>query len=220
MLNLDSRISGKPSLSAILDDIPAPELVLPECGSQVSDELDKDIFAVSKRKAWHSISDDEARCDFSPAVRLVKRGVFFVSLWKKSVFGRTLSEIKADSDMVPFFAHSVSKIIMEIMGANLHPDVFAVVSAPKRRHKLKNFAADVADKIAKDLSIHFFDDCATCRNRQRINAVFDANNIPPQPNIIVFDDIVTTGSTLLAMRNLLVSLGKNCIFFTGINNAM
>ena len=38
--------------------------------------------------------------------------------------------------------------------------------------------------------------------------------------IIVVDDFVTTGSTLLSMRNLLTSLGKNVVFFAGVNNKL
>ena len=37
---------------------------------------------------------------------------------------------------------------------------------------------------------------------------------------IVFDDFVTTGSTLKAMRNVLTEHHKNCVFFTGINNKL
>lgn len=42
--------------------------------------------------------------------------------------------------------------------------------------------------------------------------------LPTQCHIIVIDDFVTTGQTLVAMQNLLVPLGKNCVFFAGINN--
>ena len=54
--------------------------------------------------------------------------------------------------------------------------------------------------------------------RERINAVFTANNIPAEQNVIVFDDFVTTGSTIIAMKNLLDSLGKTSVYFIGINN--
>ena len=55
-------------------------------------------------------------------------------------------------------------------------------------------------------------------SKHRVGTVFTANNIPPHRNVIVFDDFVTTGQTLVSMQNLLVSLGKNCTFFVGINN--
>jgi predicted amidophosphoribosyltransferase len=43
---------------------------------------------------------------------------------------------------------------------------------------------------------------------------------PTESNIIVFDDFVTTGATMISMKNLLEPLGKNLVFFTGINNKL
>ena len=57
-------------------------------------------------------------------------------------------------------------------------------------------------------------------SKHGVGTVFSANNIPPHRNFIVFDDFVTTGQTLVSMKNLLVSLGKNCTFFAGINNKL
>ncbi|MCI6079385.1 MAG: phosphoribosyltransferase [Bacteroidales bacterium] len=92
--------------------------------------------------------------------------------------------------------------------------------APKRRHKERNFATLIAMRIAEMLGLPFFEDCAFAPSKHRVGTVFTANNIPPQRNIIVFDDFVTTGQTLVSMQNLLVSLGKNCSFFAGINNKL
>ena len=50
--------------------------------------------------------------------------------------------------------------------------------------------------------------------------MFDPHNVPVEKNVIVFDDFVTTGSTILAMKNMLHSLGKNPVFFCGINNKL
>ena len=99
-------------------------------------------------------------------------------------------------------------------------DDFAVVTTPKRRHKERNFATLIAIRIAEMLCLPFFEDCAFAPSKHRVGTVFTANNIPPQRNIIVFDDFVTTGQTLVSMQNLLVSLGKNCTFFAGINNKL
>jgi len=43
---------------------------------------------------------------------------------------------------------------------------------------------------------------------------------PKEKNIIVFDDFVTTGATIISMRDLLQPLGYNLVFFTGINNKL
>ncbi|MGM9832230.1 MAG: hypothetical protein ACI31A_00890, partial [Candidatus Limisoma sp.] len=58
----------------------------------------KDLFEEKKRKAWKELDVAEARCDFAPnRMRITNRGgVFFITLWKKSVYGRTLTDIKGD----------------------------------------------------------------------------------------------------------------------------
>ena len=53
-----------------------------------------------------------------------------------------------------------------------------------------------------------------------MNAVFDLNVLPKEPNVIVFDDFVTTGQTLAAMKQLLIPHEKNLLFFTLINNKL
>ena len=53
-----------------------------------------------------------------------------------------------------------------------------------------------------------------------MNAVFELNVLPRETNVIVFDDFVTTGQTLAAMKHLLQPLGKNLVFFTGVNNKL
>lgn len=177
---------------------------------------DKDLFAVAdKRKAW--CKEQPARCDFQKQVKILHRpGFYFMSVWNKSVKGRTLVDIKSDDSMIPFFAEHVGELIADTVGANLTG--WAIVTTPKRRHKEHNFASLIAEEIGRRLSLPFYEDCALAQNRERVDAVFTANNIPAEHNIIVFDDFVTTGSTITAMKSLLDSLGKMSIYFTGINN--
>lgn len=147
-------------------------------------------------------------------------GVFFITLWKKSVYGLTLTDIKADDEMVDYFADNISPLIRSVIGSFLSPEDYAVVTTPKRRHKERNFATMIAEKIGKHLSLPFYDDCVLAPNRHCVGTVFTANNIPPQRNIIVFDDFVTTGQTLVSMQNLLHKLSKNVIYFVGVNNKL
>ena len=52
-----------------------------------------DIFAVEKRKSWDKST--ETRCNFEFRPRITPRaGLWFLSLWQKSLMGRTLTEIK------------------------------------------------------------------------------------------------------------------------------
>lgn len=216
-------------LDDILNDIPLSQSI-----SDVTQDIDigvlpnwneddnlpkKDIFAVEQRKAWDK--SVEARCDFTPKLRLTRRAsTNFISLWQKSIFGRTLTEIKADDSMVQFFIDSLVPIINECVGYHISSSNWAIVTTPMRRHREHNFASRIAEGIGKTLGIPFYFDCAHCQSKQRVGAVFLPNNIPAEPNVIVFDDFVTTGSTLLAMKNLLHEHQKNTVFITGINNKL
>ena len=205
----------------ILSEISVPNIDLDALGVLPNSRThqSKDIFAEEKRKAWDK--SVEARCDFTYRLRLTRRSnVNFVSIWQKSLYGRTLTEIKADDDMVQFFADSIVPVIKEMLGYNLPIGDWAVVTTPKRRHLTKNFATRISEVIAQQLGIPFYEDVASCRSKQRMNAVFTLNVLPKEANLIVFDDFVTTGQTLASMRRLLEEHGKNLVFFTGINNKL
>lgn len=179
----------------------------------------KDLFAVQKRKTWDK--SQEARCDFNYKLRLTRRSnVNFISIWQKSILGRTLTDIKSDPEMVAFFADSICPVIREMVGYNLSLGQWCVVTSPKRRHKEKNFASLISERLGQMLEIPFYEDVAFCHTKQRVNAVFELNVLPVEPNIIVFDDFVTTGQTLAGMKHLLQPLGKNLVFFTGVNNKL
>lgn len=247
-------------IEELLEDINAPEdiaqitseIVVPDMPDFTLTEnapSGKDIFSVKSRKAWDK--SEEARCDFQYHLRLTRRAsTNFITIWQKSVFGRTLTDIKSDDAMVQYFIENLAPVIHEMIGFHLSNGSWALVTTPMRRHKERqilcnpsaeelalmpkcsqdsrpiykiegrNFASRIAEGLAKKLGIPFYFDCAHCRSKQRIGAVFDANNIPHEGNVIVFDDFVTTGSTLLSMKNLLLQEGKNPIFICGINNKL
>ena len=205
------------SVSSVTDGISLPSM--PDLSLDVSVKEQKDIFALEQRKSWDK--SVEARCDFTYKLRLTRRAsTNFITIWQKSVFGKTLTEIKSDDDMIPFFVESLVPVIRECIGYHICDGSWAIVTTPMRRHKDRNFATLVSEGLAKELGIPFYFDCAHCRSKQRVGAIFDPNNLPHEPNVIVFDDFVTTGSTLLAMKNLLQEHGKNPVFFAGINNKL
>lgn len=173
----------------------------------------------SKRKAWHQRSNQIPRCDFAPdRFALRSRGVLFHSLWRRSIYGRELSEIKQDDSMVLFIASGMAQFICRVLGDSLSSGSWAIVTPPPRRHAQRNFAVRVAEQIASLTGMVPRTSVASCRSRQRINAVFDLLQLPPEDNLVIFDDICTTGSTLQAMNRLLRPLGKNLVFFVAIEN--
>ena len=196
---------GAIALDEVLNDIEVPSLDVPDLdASFVPSAPAKDLFAPKERAAWKDVQQDEARCDFAPnKVRISYRNPQFgiISLWKKSVYGRTLTDIKSDPAMVEKFA--------------------AIVTSPKRRHKEHNFASLISARLGSLLGIPFYEDVAECHSKHRVGAVFTLGAEPPKErNIIVFDDFVTSGATMISMRELLLPLGYNLVFFTGINNKL
>jgi hypothetical protein len=177
------------------------------------------LFEEKQRKGWDKTV--EARCDFTPRPRLTRRsGLFFLSYWQKSVYGRTLTEIKADDSMVPFFAETMRSFISDIIGPDLSKGCWCIITTPKRRHLVKNFATRISEQVAALLDIPFYEDVCSCRTKQRVGAIFDVNIVPKEQNIICFDDFVTTGQTLQAMKRALEPFDKNLLFFSGINNKL
>lgn len=224
---MDNRAvrKGAVSLDEMLNDIEVPSLDVPDLdGSFVSTGEAKDLFAEKKRAAWKDVQQAEARCDFAPnKVRISYRNPQFgiISLWKKSVYGRTLTDIKGDPDMVDKFAEGMNTLIRQILGNSLSSGDWCIVTSPKRRHKTRNFASMISAKLGELLGIPFYEDLAECHSKHRVGAVFIFGKTPPKENnIIVFDDFVTTGATMISMRELLMPLGKNLVFFTGINNKL
>ena len=216
---------GAIALDEVLKDIEVPSLDVPDLdASFVPSAQSKDLFAEKKRAAWKDVQQAEARCDFAPnKVRISYRNPAFgiISLWKKSLYGRTLTDIKSDPDMVGKFAEGMNTLVRQILGHSLATGDWAIVTSPKRRHKVRNFASQISARLAELLGIPFYEDLAECHSKHRVGAVFTFGKEPPKErNIIVFDDFVTSGATMISMRELLLPLGKNLVFFTGINNKL
>ena len=137
----DSNDTGRTSvdLKGVLNDITFPtadlgslDVSLPSVETHPGQ---KDLFEVQKRKSWDKST--EARCDFSYRLRLTRRSdVNFISIWQKTVYGRTLTDIKGDPDMVAFFADNICPVIKEMLGYNLH--LAPGASAPRPREGIKS----------------------------------------------------------------------------------
>ncbi|MCM1311262.1 MAG: hypothetical protein NC301_09635 [Bacteroides sp.] len=215
---------GAIALDEVLKDIEVPSLDVPDLDASFTPSRAKDLFAEKSRAAWKDVQQAEARCDFAPnKVRISYRNPAFgiISLWKKSLYGRTLTDIKSDPDMVGKFAVGMNTLIRQILGNSLATGDWCIVTSPKRRHMERNFASLISARLATLLGVNFYEDLAECHSKHRVGAVFTLVKAPPtERNIIVFDDFVTTGATMLSMRDLLQPLGYNLIFFTGINNKL
>lgn len=177
---------------------------------------------VRKHSCWRVIKGGpQARCDFRPnrssmANRFKDSTIF--CLWRRSTQGMTLWEIKADPDMPQFIADGMTPFIRRVIAHNLDPAQWVLLVPPARRHIEGNFAHRTARLIAAALGLDCHTDAAVPLNKRRIGYEVAPANLPPQPNVILFDDFVTTGSTIKAMHIMLTAAGKTVFSFAAVNN--
>ena len=161
--------------------------------------------------------DSNASCDMIEKLSIHKKGNFYVTtIWRKSDDGELLQEIKNGEKYLTVFADKFTVIIKGILGENLQYGDYCIITAPKRRHKDNNFSSLVSQMVSERIRVRFYDDIITCKNKARISPEFKLEKNFPEKNVIVLDDIITTGSTLTAIYDLLKN--KNCFFLVGINN--
>ncbi|MDE7414308.1 MAG: hypothetical protein K2N05_11075, partial [Muribaculaceae bacterium] len=169
-MNSRSVREGAIALDEILSEIEVPSLDVPDLDASSSSFRDetKDLFAEKKRAAWKDVQQAEARCDFAPnKVRISYRNPQFgiISLWKKSLYGRTLTDIKSDPDMIEKFAEGMNTLIRQILGHSLASGGWCIVTSPKRRHKERNFASLISARLGSLLGIPFYEDIAECHSK-------------------------------------------------------
>ena len=85
--------------------------------------------------------------------------------------------------MVPFFADDMARLIGELLGPELGKGGWCIITSPKRRHLVKNFATRISEGIAERLRIPFYEYICSCHTRQRMNAVFTVNYVPKEQNM-------------------------------------
>lgn len=222
MISLDSALSDMTGSLPALEDIVA-DICMPGRAEEPAsvDVMRRDLSVDSGRRAWNP-DGIEPRCDFADhRSKMVFRSRQFgcMTLWQRSIYGQTLRQIKEDEENIGRFALECAGMIRRVIGSNLAHGGWAMTVPPPRRHRERNFASLTGERLAAELEIPFCRQIADAPNRRRVGTVYSLHGEPPsEPNIIVFDDIITTGSTLGSMHALLSPLGYNLFFFAAINN--
>lgn len=179
----------------------------------MTDKLREDM---KKRSSWGKAKDyKEPCCDLTDHLQLHKRDCFYyICSYHNTPTGIPISEVKTEPN-VELFARKAEEIVRGIVQLRDTKD-WCIITTPKRRHKEKNFASMVATQLAKFLGIPFHDDTMEAKGRDRINPDFKLVKDIPESNIILYDDILTTGSTIRACVHLLTD--KNVVCVIGIDN--
>lgn len=199
-------------------DIPDIEVGdLPE-----STEIKQSNIWDTSRKAWNAIQTEKPRCDMKQGRIVIKPkyGLLTICKFRRSIKGPTLLDIKTDKSKIAFFAEQMINLIHDLLGDNLDKQLYAMITPPPRRHKEGNFAQAVAKIIADHFNINFYSNCLHAKNHCRYHAKFEVIEMPKEPVVLVFDDILTSGQTMLSTVNELRDYGKSYICFAGISNEL
>jgi len=156
--------------------------------------------------------------EFTPRPGMYKRDDFYyLSLFKaKGEMGKSLEQFKKD----PANATEMAKYAAEFIGSfyrNTHDLV--MVTTPRRIHARANgfhFATLCCQEISKITGIPFIEDAFNSIGFNKYVPEFEQAKEIPQATVLIVDDIITTGRTVIACRKLLE--GKNVIIFPLIKN--
>lgn len=180
-------------------------------------ESDQAKEYVRKRTQWGKAKDyEEPVCNMVDTIEIhALRGYKYVHSFKTgSTEGTPISELKKPENAY-MFALKAKELITATIGLK-QTKGWCIITTPKRRHKEKNFASLVCEQLSQMLGIPFHEDVVEAKNRARIDPVFTLVKEVEEPNIIIYDDILTGGTTLYTTANLFPT--KNIFLVVGINN--
>lgn len=169
------------------------------------------------RRAWRR---SEKLCGTKRRIVLrEKSGFTYASFFSTGREGRPIAEIKEDPASVAPFASNLADHVRRSLGAAVAGGDWCLATTPRRRHREgMHFASAVCALAAERLGIPFRADALTARNRHRIGPEFSLASEVPERNVVLYDDVLTTGSTLAAARELLVGAGHVVVPVVAIRN--
>lgn len=170
-----------------------------------------------KGKKW---TTRDVRCDMKPHLSVrEKSGCSYVSLFASSKEGMTLEEIKNSRTCEKQMAKAVTGFVRQFLGNNLQGTDWAMITTGRRRHREGyHFATAVCKATAKQLGIRFYEGAIECENGNRLKPRLELITEPEEKNLILFDDIITTGTTMRKTVELLQGKGYTVLTVIGIRN--
>ena len=170
-----------------------------------------------RRKSW---ARTEKLCDLKRKFEQHPQGdIVVTSFYKVGKRGIPIAKIKQNPDNAALFADNLCDYLVRALGTNLARAPWCICTTPRRRHKDGfHFSTAICQSAAEKLSLPFYADAFTAKNRGRIDPEFEMVTNPNETNVILYDDIITTGETLRATRKLLVDAGHVVLLLVGIKN--
>lgn len=170
-----------------------------------------------KRASWRT---SEKLCDMMTDIRVRgKYSFLYTTFFQTSKEGRKLTDIKKDKELVDSFAANLADYVEKLLGGNIRNGDWCICTTPRRRHRKGfHFSTEVCRSAARKLGIKFYEGILTARNRDRIVVDFRLEENPAEKNIILYDDIISTGITMKESRRLLLEAGHCVLPIAAIRN--
>ncbi len=202
-------------------DIQAMDFDL-DIGSIEAEEIsfDEDTTDTGEKEPGKKWTTRGVRCDMKPqpAIR-EKSGHRYLSMFASSKEGMTLEEIKNSRACERQIAEAVTGCLREFLGNNLEGTGWAMITTGRRRHREGyHFATAICKAVAEQLGIRFYEGAIECGNSDRLKPALELTTEPEERNLILFDDIITTGTTMSRTAELLQGKGYTVMTVIGIRN--
>ncbi len=135
-----------------------------------------------------------------------RRTIFFHAFYK----AYDLESFKADLRNARTLADILTHLLKYFIP---NPANWTIITTPKRAHteRLKyHFASEVLKITSAETGITFLEDVIGAKDKNKIEPVFfQLKPIPEKTNLIIFDDILTTGKTIYASLDVLKQNPEN-----------
>lgn len=143
------------------------------------------------------MSESIPRCDFTPRAAMHRIGdMYYLSTFRRSKEGMPFKEIKVSAECAGTLATEAERFLWAFVG-NLSG--WCIVTTPQRRHFGGfHLATEVCRDLSARLGIPFHEGAVQTLNKDRIHPDFCLLRPIEERNVIIYDDIITTGSTMLA----------------------
>ena len=177
-----------------------------------------DISAVGAlRKSW---ARTEKYCDLKRKFEQHPCGDAIVtSFYKVGKRGIPITEIKTKPSNAELFADNLCDYLLKMAGNNFSKGHWCLLTTPRRRHKEGfHFSTAICELASTKIGLPFYKDAFTAENRDRINPEFHMEINPAEPNVILYDDIISTGETIRTCQRMLLDEGHVVICLVGIKN--
>lgn len=196
----------------------ADEIGLDNEQKQEDDFVCFETVQEKRKQLWRKEYRSEARTDLKEEfLAHYLYGGGYQSIYRRSKEGIALSDIKKEEnrEYVEVFAQSAYKILKATISIG-NPQALCIITTPKRRHSGYHFATEVCKRLSELRGIPFEDEVMTCKNHRRLNPLFIKQKEPSQDTYILYDDIITTGSTIAAARDIYPN--KNILTIVNVCN--